>query len=635
MMLYVAATLLVWLSAATAAARWPTLEGPLDRLLAWFLMVPTLITATTLLLGLVGWLTPGRLLVLNAVLALVLGGTALWSRWRNPRRLAADRLQFGDQLAGAVRQPWFWPLIVGWMCTLLWSLFMGLKVPPFGWDALSYHIPPAVWWLQEGRIYPVPSEFTFGYAYPQGMSLLILWQLAFTATDHLVNWLQLPFAIMGCVAAYALAREAGVGRSWALWASLFWGLAPLVVEQTLVPYTDVAIAALTLTALYFVLRFWRRSRNGAGHLWLAGCAVALMLGIKANAFLTLGLVALLALAPLRRNRRRYIKELVWRALALAVPSLLLASYWYIRNLVLYHNPIYPVAVKVLGIPIFPGPRTVASLITVTPGQTPWETLLKGLREAIVTYSYDSPTGGFGAVFTCLGLAALAGALIHGFQRRRWRLAAVLSVGLLLFLMQPVKYPRYVLYLPALAGLAFGYCLQHLFGRTGRRLLQGAAAAMLLYTLFLVPYQPQLSAEDIWQVGTAEASGEPLWAGSFGHARHYGFVATTPHLAHPESRIAYTGTEFVYPLMGPNRSSRVYHIPPVNYDQWLAELLERQTTFLIVGRDWTVEQGWAQQHPEIFIRWARQWPFTVYLIRSDEPRNQMLLQLVQTEGVATE
>ena len=635
MMLYVAATLLVWLSAAAAAALWPTLEGHLDRLLAWFLMVPVLITATTLALGLVGWLTPLRLLVLHAVLALVLGAAAWWGRRRRPPAEADDRPQLGDQIAGALRQPWLWPLIAGWLATLAWSLFMGLKVPPFGWDALSYHIPPAVWWLQEGRIYPVPSEFTFGYAYPQGMSLLILWQLAFTATDHLVNLLQLPFAIMGAVAAYALAREVGIGRSWAIWASAFWGLAPLVVEQTLVPYNDVAIAALTLTALYFVLRFWRRCRIGTGHLWLAGCAVGLMLGIKANAFLVLGLIVILALVPLRRSPRRYIKDLGWRALALAVPSLLLASYWYIRNLVLYHNPIYPVAVKLLGITILPGPRTVTSLITVTPDQTPWETLLKGLREAIVTYSYDSPNGGFGAVFTCLGLAALAGALIHGIRSRRWRLVTVLCFGLLLYLLQPVKYPRYVLYLPALGGLAFGYCLQHLFGRTGRHLLQGAAAALLLYTLFLVPYQPQLSAEDIWQVGTAEASRQPLWAGSFGHARHYGFVATTPHLSHPDNRIAYTGTEFVYPLMGPDRSSRVYHIPPADYDQWVAELLKRRTTFLIVGRDWTIEQRWAQQHPEAFVQWAREWPFTVYLIRSDEPRNQLLLQFAPTEGVAPE
>lgn len=632
MMLYTAATLLVWLSAAVAAAHWPALQGPLDHLLAWFVSVLTLITGSTLLLGLAGRLTVGWLLGLHVVLALGLCGFHWWTRRHQPPQPPMDGLTINERIAGALEQPWLWLPLLGWQGALLWSLVVGLNVPPFGWDALSYHMPPAVWWLQEGRIYPVPSEFTFGQAYPQGMSLLILWQLAFLATDHLVNLLQLPFAIMGGAAAYALTREVGVGRRWALWSSLFWGLTPLVVEQTLVPYTDVAVAALTLTALYFVLRFWRHSQSGTGHLWAAGCAVGLLLGIKANTFLVLGLAALLALAPLQRSRGKYVRSLWGRALALAVPSLLLAGYWYVRNLVRYRNPIYPVAVKLLGFTLFPGPRTVASLVTVTPDQTPWQTLMKGLREEIVTYSYDSPNGGFGSVFTCLGLAAVAAALVHGIQRKRWRLVTVLSFGILLFLLQPVKYPRYVLHLPALAGLSFGYCLHRLFRQAGRHLLQGAAAVLLLYTLFLIPFQPQLSSEDLWQVGTAEVAGKPLWSGSFGHACHYSFVSTTPHFSHPDNRIAYTGTEFVYPLMGPDRSNQVYHIPPVDYDQWLAELLQRQTTFLLVGRDSNVEHAWAQAHPEIFVPWAREWPVTIYLIRSKEPRNQMLLELVPDQEV---
>lgn len=456
---YIAATSVVMVAAAGLTSLWPGLGGNFDRILGWFILVPALLTMVALALGLAGWLTPGAMLTAHS---LVLAGVAVL--WWKRRRERPDGSAGGDDArraptAGARRagvrwvpaaRPWLWVMGAAWAGALGWMVYAGLLMPPFGWDGLSYHIPPAVWWLQAGRIYPVPTQFTFGYGYPQGMSLLILWQLAYTATDHLVNVVQVPFILLGVLAAYGLAREAGIGQPWSWWASAFWGLTPIVLEQAVVPYNDVAVAALTLAAFYLVLRF--RRTGAKGPLWLAGVALGVILGIKPNGFLVASVAGLLALLPVGRGK--LLPAFGQILLALGLPSLLLAGYWYVRNLVLHRNPLYPAAVRLFGHTLFNGPRTVENLINVTPGQSRWHSFTMALHELSPWYTYDSPNGGFGPVFTALGVASLFAAGLHALVRRRWRVAALLGAGIMLLCLQPFKYPRYVLFLPALGGLSF-------------------------------------------------------------------------------------------------------------------------------------------------------------------------------------
>ncbi|MDB4894201.1 MAG: hypothetical protein JWN15_463 [Firmicutes bacterium] len=629
-MYYIIATSVVMAAAACLAALWPSLKGKFDRILAWFILIPALMIIVSLALGLAGRLTPSAMLFAHVTILVVVivpwwqrrvagHSRAVATPLRGPSidgRTAPTRVRWGP---GA--RPWLWLLGVVSAIALGWMVYAGLLMPPFGSDSLAYHLPPAVWWLQAGRIYPAPTQFTFGYGYPQGMSLLMLWQLAYTATDHLVNIVQVPFVVLGVLASYGLAREAGVGRPWAWWAGAFFGLTPIVLEQAVVPYTDVAVAALTLAALYLTLRF-RRSGAG-GYLWLAGVAVGLIVSIKANGVLVAAIVGLLALVPARRHKPLH-RTIGLAILALGVPALCLGGYWYIRNLVLYDNPLFPAAVTVLGRTIFPGPRTIQNLLNVTPGQTPWQSFALALQDHSHWYTYDPPNGGFGPVFTILGIGAMVAAGLHALVTRRWWVVVQFGAGMLLLVLQPFKYPRYVLFLPALGGVGFAYVLQRMAGRHTRQFLQAAAAGLMLFTLLAVPYQPQLSAETFQQVRSDVAAGRPPSAATFGLARDYAFIDTIPELNHPDNRIAYTEAGYVYALMGRNRSNRVYYVPATSADEWLRKLKDAQTTFVIIGDDRATELRWIKQHPQDFVLWTRIWPYTIYVLRSDLPRNQALI-----------
>lgn len=630
-MQYIIASSLALLTALSLAALWPGLKGTMDRLLAALLLVPALMTLVTLTLGLSGLLTREALIWSHGILAVLASGA--WAFRRRHAGCPAPK-RLWRRARAALAQPWTWPLLLLWSGLIGWVVYVGLMVPPYGWDGLSYHLPPAVWWLQAGRVEPVPSQFTFGYAYPQGMSLLLVWQLAFTATDHLVNLVEVPFILLGMAAAFGVAREVGIGRPWALWASLFWGLAPLVVAQATVPYTDIAVAALTLVAFYFTLRFWRGQGKGDGALWLAGVAGGLILGIKPNGVLTVA--AVWAMAMLTISRHSWVRGLVRRAVAMGVPGLVLAGYWYIRNVVLFRNPVFPAKVSFAGLTLLEGPRTVAQLINVRPEQSHWETFFLGLQEWTRWYSYDTPNAGYGPVFTCLGIGALLATLLHAVGRRRWRLVAVLCAGVLLLVLQPFKYSRYTLYLPALAGLSFAYLLQRLARRPVRHLLQAVAVGLMGYAGLLAPYQPQLSAETFWQVRTAQAEGRQVSSAEFGHAHHFAFMSGIPELQHPANRIAFADFDLVYPLMGDQRQNQVYHIPRregMTFVEWEADILARRTTFLIVGAEKSMEGQIAAAHPERFVPWARGWLFRIYLVRSDDPRNQALLAARENGGEA--
>jgi 4-amino-4-deoxy-L-arabinose transferase-like glycosyltransferase len=629
-LMWIVATALVVVCAALLAAMWPGLTNRLDRVLAWALLVPSLITVLTLVLGLAGRLSPWSLLLGQALLTVVT--LVVWwrSRKHRGRPVVAESRGLFRRVRAALREPWTWPLIVVWVLALVWVIYVGLIVPPYGWDGLSYHVPPAVWWLQSGRIYSVPSQFRFGYSYPQGMSILLLWQLAFTSSDHLMNLVQVPFAVLGAVAAYGLAREAGIGRRWAIWASLFWGLAPLVVAQSTVPYNDVAVAALTITGLYFGLR---AARAGRSHVWLAGVAGGLIMGMKPNGVLTVAIFAAVVLFPVRRPVMAYVGEIVKRAVAIAVPCLLLAGYWYIRNVVLYQNPIWPLRVSLFGHLLFPGPnKSISEIVNVTPDQTTWQTFLFALKEHISWYSYDHPNGGLGPILTCMGIAAILAVLLHSSVRKRWRVSGLILCGVAMLLLQPFKYPRYVLLLPALGGLSFAYVLQHLATRPLRHLFQAAAVLLMLYTVVMIPYQPQLSAETFWEIRTATANGETLSSGGFAHAGYLAFITSTPELVNSANRIAYTGFSLVYPLMGPGRENRIYYVPAVSEKDWLDAVMKARTTFVLIGNRNTAEMAWVKKHPETFILWAGGYNYWVYLVRSDEPRNQLLRQEVSDRGV---
>jgi hypothetical protein len=305
------------------------------------------IVAVEELLGACGILGARAILLVLGVACLGLATVA----WRLPRvEPRAPRTTWTSLEAG---------LLAALLAALGTRLWDGLHRTTFLYDTLSYHLHAPATWLRDGRLSIVPAVFgdpAPAYA-PSNVELVFLFLMAPTRSGALAQAGQAPLAALACAAVAATVREAGGTRAGALGAALALALVPEVWQQAASAMTDVGVAAFFLAALPFLVR-WVRARpsvapGGAPAVADAaafGLAVGLCAGSKVVGLVfALPLVGVATVACARSGRRGPRLAAVT---SLAV--LVTGGFWYVRNLVVTGNPVYPLAVEVGKTTLAPG-----------------------------------------------------------------------------------------------------------------------------------------------------------------------------------------------------------------------------------------------------------------------------------------
>lgn len=248
--------------------------------------------------------------------------------------------------------------------------------PDITWDGMTYHLPTIHLWAKEGFVHWIstPSEAGEGWklyadallnGYPKtGESVGFF--LAQLSGGNLVNASNLAFLPLAILAIAALAEELGASRPSAIAGGLLFVLVPTNVGQAASTYVDTAFASATvycLAFLYLQLRSVLTSEDARlprPIVVASGAGIGLALGVKGPA---LGLAALsvfaVAVAATIRLRRRPGRSRHALILAAAVGlagtvALPVGGFWYLRNAVVTHNPMYPFEIKVAGHVVFPG-----------------------------------------------------------------------------------------------------------------------------------------------------------------------------------------------------------------------------------------------------------------------------------------
>ncbi len=223
------------------------------------------------------------------------------------------------------------------------------ELPVVSTDALTYHFPAAVQWLQRRRIGVFPTWFfnpANGYS-PLAGSTFIAWLMVPFGSDVLARYVQVPALLCVGLGVYRLARQllappavaAAVAVAAVSCRPLF--VAAVVGKDDLfVAFTFVA-AAVALAA--------DRSAEPFGAVRL-GLAVGLLLATKYTALLAAPLLLLAFDGPRWRPAR-------W-ATAAAV-AVAVAGPWYLRNWVATGNPVFPLDVSLAGLHLFRGLFTTA------------------------------------------------------------------------------------------------------------------------------------------------------------------------------------------------------------------------------------------------------------------------------------
>ena len=227
-------------------------------------------------------------------------------------------------------------------------------------DALTYHLPAAVEWLQSGRLGLYQAWFyNPANAYsPLAGSAFIAWLIAPTNNDVLARFVEaIPllfiFMVMTNICR-ALGARASVGALVATAAVL----SRPFVSQVILAKDDLFVVAFFACVVLAASKERLAERFSP---WRIAIALGLMLATKYTALFALPILVLLLDAPWRAGwHARYYG-------AATILVLLLAGPWYARNWVITGNPLYPTDVAIGGWTIFRGMFTVhRSALLATP-----------------------------------------------------------------------------------------------------------------------------------------------------------------------------------------------------------------------------------------------------------------------------
>ena len=513
-----------------------------------------------LALGALGQLQAWLVVAVEALWLAVLSALLRRSRvpliWR--RRLLPDRRAW---LPAIRRQPWIAAVLALAGLALAWQALVALVLPPFAFDALTYHLTIPATWVQQGNVEPSPLSLCCAY-YPANAELLFAWPMLLLDGDALVRTVQLGCAVLGALAVAGIARSAGFGITVAAAAAGLFALTPIVLTQAPTNYADLLIASLSLAALHSALRFAITAEPL--RLVPAGLAAGLLLGTKGTgviwaAVLVAGVLVILVVVA--RRRRIEGRTAVAAGAVFVAGCLALGSYWYARNWIDTGNPAYPFRVEVAGTRVFEGPILLDEVLTPPDSSRElsapeaiarsWAADLDFWRQG--SYDYQQRLGGLGPLWSWLGLPLLL-ALGAALLRRPRPLLLVLAAVAAVFALQPYRWwSRFTIDLAALGAIAIAAVALETSRAWLRRGVAAVALVLALAGAVLSSFQvdPSARAEPLDALDLVRLVGEPEDRRTVGRLffPEYRFLDDVPADATIAVDLEAPEVRFVYPLFG--------------------------------------------------------------------------------------
>jgi hypothetical protein len=505
-LIFVVASASILLAAVATALLLPR-RGTVAFVAAIALLAQAMIVSTVGIAGLLFRTLDGEALLILALAWPVAVGVIAWRRGQRHEGLRAGVPTFGAGASGlraraaglrgracvalsalrpVLRDPAIIVALLLVLGTLAWRTFLALRIPIVDYDGWSYHLVFVDVWIQHNALTLVPQRpWTAGY--PADTELLTTWLVAFTHSDALAGFtsiLPIPLAI---AAATGLARTLGADRRAALLAGLLLAMTPALIALAGTSYVDASSLAMVTATWWLGLRVIRGERDAAAAL-LLGVAGGLAFGTKGtNLPLVAPILAVAGLALLRdlfnRARTAGAGRHLWGVVLLAIPVLLLGGSWYLKNLLVFGNPLYPLAIGPFG-----GPVTLAELAVATPPEVDGRGLLGQLAAGWLKdwergyYIYNHRPGGFGRAWPILAVLAAGGIALLIRRQRVAALGLVVLPAIVLLATMPMPwYARLTLFVPGmglpLAALALSAAPSRI-GRVAGLVIVGVAAISL-------------------------------------------------------------------------------------------------------------------------------------------------------------
>jgi hypothetical protein len=212
---------------------------------------------------------------------------------------------------------------------------VGALMPEIFYDALVYHLAlPELYWIK-GGLFPTPYNLYSGF--PQLMEML--YGLALPFGDRLCHLIHCGFGILTALLACGFCRRLRRPNAGLMAALLFYST-PLVGVLSCKSGVELGQTFFQFLAIYALAVGLNDQGSRSRWLLLSGIAMGLTMGVKYTAWPFLGLIAVVVFFD------SFQKGSGWgvsfrNSLLYVLPAALLAAPWLARNLIFYHNPIFP------------------------------------------------------------------------------------------------------------------------------------------------------------------------------------------------------------------------------------------------------------------------------------------------------
>ena len=226
-------------------------------------------------------------------------------------------------------------LFSGLLAVLIAEVLINLT-PPITRDALIHHLAIPKLWLQHGGIYEIPwADFSY---YTMNVHLLYLACLALK-NDILPKFIHMAFGLgTGWMIFSYLRRK--YNAMWGMLGSVIFLTTPIVIWLSASAYIDLGMTFFTTASILSFTR-WRES-NYDNHVYFMVSAVTMgiALGTKYNALIAWFITNMIIMVIYIRDEEDQIGALKFGIL-FGLIAVVVASPWYVRNLMLTGNPFFP------------------------------------------------------------------------------------------------------------------------------------------------------------------------------------------------------------------------------------------------------------------------------------------------------
>ncbi len=315
--------------------------GKIERFLDGFLLLSWLgVAAFTLLasLSLYNLWTAVAFLIASGLLA----SRAVETKLEGTRRPAAAAKQLAEpQLLGHpdFRSPALWAAIPVLVLALL-RLVKGMVQPPMAWDAMTYHLPKAAFWIQSGslKLPNFPDAWTHYRWFPAGGDILFSWLMLPFKGDLLLAPFGFLVWLLIVAASARLALHLGASRSTAWLAGFAIAAMPAVVAFMTASYVDTLLTLFVLFAVSHAVLFLNSGRwsNAVSSVAATGLALA----VKISSMLLAAPLLVAILVPWLWHRRSV------KGLAALVAVFFAPCLGYLHTWIQTGSPFYPFKVPI-------------------------------------------------------------------------------------------------------------------------------------------------------------------------------------------------------------------------------------------------------------------------------------------------